>query len=160
MGRGPRARRVRDSLVEMTEIVLPEDTNPRGTIFGGRVLALVDKCAAVAAARHARAEVLTVCLDSVEFESPVRLGDILVLRGWLNAAFRSSMEVEVEVLAEDPATGRRRRTTRAFVTMVAVDDEGHPREVPPLRLATPAERQRYEEALGRRRLRLAQRGRH
>lgn len=151
----PPARRAADSVVEMTEIVLPEDTNPRGTIFGGRVLALVDKCAAVCAMRHARTEAVTVRLDSVEFRNPVRLGDVLVLRARMNAAFGSSMEVEVEVRAEDPRTGQRTLTTRAFVTMVATDENGRPVPVPPLLQETDEERQRAAEAAERRRVRLS-----
>lgn len=149
------ARRAADSLVEMTEIVLPEDTNPRGTIFGGRVLALVDKCAAVCAMRHSRTEAVTVRLDSVEFRNPVRLGDVLVLRARMNAAFGSSMEIEVEVCAEDPRTGRRTLTTRAFVTMVATDESGRPLPVPPLLQETDEERRRAGEAAERRKARLS-----
>ncbi len=153
----PAARRAADSVVEMTEIVLPEDTNPRGTIFGGRVLALVDKCAAVCAMRHARTEAVTVRLDSVEFRNPVRLGDVLVLRARMNAAFGSSMEIEVEVRAEDPRTGHRTLTTRAFVTMVATDGNGRPVPVPPLLQETDEERQRAAEAAERRKARLSHR---
>jgi len=138
----------------MTEIVLPEDTNPKGTIFGGRVLALIDKCAAVVALRHSRCEVLTVSLDSVVFHNPVRTGEVLVLDGWINAAFRSSMEVEVEVRSEDPLTGARCLTTRAFVTMVAVGADGRPTAVPPLATETDDERRRAGEAQERRRARL------
>ena len=141
----------------MTEIVLPEDSNPRGSIFGGRVLALVDKCAAVAALRHARSDVLTVSMDSVEFHNTVRVGDVLVLEGRLNAAFRSSMEVEVEVRSEDPATGARRLTTRAFVTMVAVDASGQPIAVPGLVARDDDERGRARGAALRRTARLARR---
>ncbi len=141
----------------MTEIVLPEDTNPRGTIFGGRVLALIDKCAAITALRHARTEVLTVSVDSVEFRNSVRVGDILVLLGRINAAFRSSMEIEVEAHSEDPASGRRALTTRAFVTMVAVDARGRPVAVPALEVETEEERLRVEQAAERRRARLARR---
>ncbi len=150
-------RRVQDSLVEMTEIVLPEDTNPRGTIFGGRVLALVDKCAAVCAMRHARTEAVTASLDSVDFRNPVRLGDVLVLRGRMNAVFASSMEIEVEVHAEDPRSGRRTLTTRAFVTMVATDGAGRPMRVPPLACETAEERERAGRAAERRKARLARR---
>lgn len=150
-------RRVGDSLVQMTEIVLPEDTNPRGTIFGGRVLALVDKCAAVVALRHARTEVTTVRLDSVEFHSTVRVGNILLLDGRINATFRSSMEIEVIVHSEDPATGRRMLTTRAYVTMVALDPNGRPVPVPVLELETEEERRRAAEAAERRQARLARR---
>lgn len=148
-------RTVEDSRVHMTEIVLPEDTNPKGTIFGGRVLALVDKCAAVAAMRHARGPVLTVSMDSVVFHHPVRMGEVLVLEGWINAVFRSSMEIEVAVRSEELATGNRNLTTRAFVTMVAVDAGGRPVAVPQLEARDDAERSRAAEAAERRRLRLA-----
>jgi acyl-CoA hydrolase len=141
----------------MTEIVLPEDTNPRGSIFGGRVLALIDKCAAVVAMRHAQRPALTVSVDSVVFLSQVWLGNVLSLRGWLNAAFGSSMEVEVEVHAEDPSRGRRTLTTRAFVTMVAVDEAGRPCRVAPLDLQNEEEARRAREAAERRRARLAAR---
>ncbi len=151
------SRTVTDSQVHMTEIVLPEDTNPRGSIFGGRVLSLVDKCAAIAAMRHARSEVLTVAMDSVEFHNTVRVGDVLVLEGRINAAFRSSMEVEVEVHSEDPLSGQRRLTTRAFVTMVGVDAAGRPIPVPGLRLETEEEKQRAGDASARRLARLARR---
>jgi len=141
----------------MTEIVLPEDTNARGSIFGGRVLALVDKCAAIVAMRHARSEVVTASLDSVVFRSGVRVGNVLVLQGRLNAVFSSSMEIEVEVHAEDPLTGARRLTTRAFVTMVALGPEGRPAPAPELRPVSDADRRRVEAAATRRRERISRR---
>jgi acyl-CoA hydrolase len=141
----------------MTEIVLPEDSNSRGSIFGGRVLALVDKCAAAVALRHARCEVATVSMDSVEFKRPVRVGNILELCGWINAAFGSSMEVEVEVISEDPLSGDRNRTTRAFVTFVAIGEDRRPVPVPPLELRTDEERRRFDEARARRERRLERR---
>jgi acyl-CoA hydrolase len=144
-------------MVEMTEIVLPEDSNARGAIFGGRVLALVDKCAAVAALRHARSEVTTVSFDSVEFRHTVRVGNILLLHGRLNAAFGSSMEIEVEVRSEDPATGERTLTTRALVTMVALGPDGRPAKVPPLVALDDEDRRRANEAGARRARRLAER---
>ena len=147
-------RTVAESRVQMTEIVLPEDTNPRGAIFGGRVLALIDKCAAVVAIRHARQLTVTAALDSVVFVTKVQLGDVLVLHGRINAAFGSSMEVEVEVLSEDPRSGARKLTTKAFVTMVAVDDTGRPQTVPELRLGSDEERERAARAAQRRNERL------
>lgn len=159
MAENPLPRRVTDSVVDMTELVLPEDTNPHGSIFGGRVLALIDKCAAMVAIRHARSDVVTVAMDSVEFRNPVRLGHILVLRGRLNAAFGSSMEIEVEVRSEDPFSGSRRLTTRAFVTMVCVDPRGHAQPVPPLDLTDEDDRARAERARERREHRLASRAR-
>ena len=147
-------RQVADSRAVMTEIVLPEDTNHRGSIFGGRVLALIDKCAAVVAIRHARGEVLTISMDTVEFRNPVVAGQILILNGWINAAFGSSMEMEVEVRSEDPPTGDRDLTTRAFVTMVAVDSGGRPCKVPRLLAADADEERRAVEASRRRQIRL------
>jgi acyl-CoA hydrolase len=141
----------------MTEIVLPEDTNARGSIFGGRVLSLVDKCAAIVAMRHARSEVVTASMDSVDFRSGVHVGNVLVLAGRLNAVFGSSMEIEVEVHSEDPFSGQRRLTTRAFVTMVAVSPEGRPRPAPGLVLSSDEERHRAGAAASRRRERIARR---
>ena len=149
------SRCVADSEVVMTEIVLPEDTNPRGTIFGGRVLALLDKCAAIAAMRHARSEAVTVSLDSVTFVNTVRVGEVLLLHGRLNAAFGSSMEIEVNVHSENPLNGERRLTTTAFVTMVGLGQDGRPRSVPALTTKTPEERQRQSDARERRAARLA-----
>ena len=151
-----RSRRVADSLVEMTEIVLPEDTNPRGVVFGGRVLALIDKCAAVVALRHAQSEVVTASMDSVDFHSGVRLGHVLVLHGRLNAVFGSSMEIEVEVHAEEPLTGTRTLTTLAFVTMVAIGPDG-PRRVPRLETRGALELKRARAAAVRRKARLSRR---
>jgi acyl-CoA hydrolase len=141
----------------MTEIVLPEDTNARGSIFGGRVLALVDKCAAIVAMRHARSEVVTASLDSVDFRSGVRVGNVLVLNGRLNAVFGSSMEIEIEVHSEDPLTGARRLTTRAFVTMVAMGSQGRPAPAPRLEFVSDAEREHAVAAAARRRERIARR---
>ncbi len=145
------SRTAADSLVQMTEIVLPEDSNPRGSIFGGRVLALIDKCAAIVAMRHARSEAVTVSLDSVVFSNKVRVGDVLLLAGRLNAAFGSSMEVEVEVHSESPLSGARALTTTAFVTMVAVDAAGRPHAVPRLEPRN-AEDQRRAAAASKRRM--------
>jgi acyl-CoA hydrolase len=141
----------------MTEIVLPEDTNARGSIFGGRVLALVDKCAAIVAMRHTRSEVVTASLDSVDFRSGVCVGNILVLNGRLNAVFKSSMEIEVEVHSEDPNTGARHLTTRAFVTMVAMGPQGRVAPAARIEFVSDDERKRAAAAAARRRERMARR---
>src|SRR5438093_8577650 len=104
------------SRVVMTEIVMPEDTNHFGDIFGGRVLALIDKAGAVAAIRHCRREVLTASIDSVDFLSAVKEGWILTVHAEVQATFRTSMEVAVEVWAENPLTGDRTMTCRALLT--------------------------------------------
>jgi acyl-CoA hydrolase len=150
-------KRVRDSVVETTEIVLPGHTNPLGTIFGGRVMELVDVTAGVAASRHARSVVVTASMDELHFREPVRLGDILILRASVNCAGRTSMEVGVRVDREDPLTGERLHTATAYLTFVALDAAGKPRPVPPLIAETDEEKRRLENALIRRAQRLGKR---
>jgi len=155
----PASRGVADSVVQMTEIVLPEDTNSHGSIFGGRVLSLIDKCAAVVAMRHARRPVLTAAFDSVVFLNSVSVGNVLLLTGRMNAAFGSSMEIEVEVHSEDPLTGEQTLTTTALITMVAVGERNRPCRVPKLVAAGEDERRRAGEAAERRQRRLDDRRR-
>jgi acyl-CoA hydrolase len=152
-GRAPR-KTARESRVEMTEIVLPEDTNQRGHVWGGRVMALIDKAAAIAAQRHGRSDVVTASVDSLTFRAPVRLGHILKVHASVNAAFRTSMEVGVKVLSEDPLTGRNAHCCSAYVTMVALDAAGRPAPVPQLIPSGPEDRRRQREAGSRRRARL------
>jgi len=144
------SRTVDDSRVTMTEIVLPEDTNTHGNIFGGRVLALIDKASAIAALRHCHAPVVTASIDRVDFLAGAREGSILILEAILHAAFRTSMEVGVTVHAEDPLSGGRHLTCRALVTLVAVDGSGHPVAVPALQARNEQEAQRAKEAAERR----------
>jgi acyl-CoA hydrolase len=143
-----------ESRVTMTELVIPEDTNPTGNIFGGRVMALIDKAAAIVGLRHARTQVATASVDSLTFHSPIRLGSIVVIEARLNAVFRSSMEVGVRVESEEVSTGKRRHTTTAFVTVVSIDAEGRPCPAPPLRLETDEDRSLAREAEQRRAYRL------
>ncbi len=138
----------------MTELVLPADTNNYGHIFGGRLLALADKCAGMAAMRHCNLPVVTASFDRVDFLRPVKAGMIVILTGIVNAAFRTSMEVGVTVEAEDPVTGSRVTTCRALITVVAIDHTGRPAPVPPLVPETDEERARMERAAERRRRRL------
>lgn len=148
---------VSDSRVEMTDLVMPQEINPLGSVFGGWVMALMDKAAAVAATRHCRGPVTTATVDSIIFLAPMRLGHVVRLSAFVTQVFKSSMEVEVEVGSEDPVTGARARTCSAFFTMVALGTDGHPVTAPPLVLATEAERRIAAEAEQRRSLRLAQR---
>ena len=143
----------------MTEIVLPNDTNNLGNMMGGRLMHLMDLCAAVSSQRHAHRVCVTAAVDSVEFQSPIRQGEVVVLESWINRAFRTSMEVELMVIAENPRTQTRRQCNRAFFTFVALGDDGKPTPVPPLRLETDAERERYEQAAKRREIRLVFSGR-
>lgn len=153
------SRTVDDSHVQMTEMVMPEDTNDKGSVFGGRILALIDKCAGIAAMRHSNSVCVTASVDSVDFLNPVRVGDVLSLTGRLTAAFSTSMEIEVEVWSENPIARTRQLTTTAYVTMVAVDGNFKPRSCAPLEARNDEERKRAEAAATRRRQRLENRSR-
>jgi acyl-CoA hydrolase len=154
-----RPRTVSSSRVTMTEIVLPNDTNPLGNIMGGRVVHLIDVAAAVAAGRHSRRPCVTAAIDEIVFHAPVPMGSVLVIRASVNLAGRTSMEVGVRVESEDRRTGERRHCASAYLTFVALGDDGLPTEVPPLVARTREEKRRMEEARRRREERLARRGR-
>ncbi len=147
-------RGVEESRVAMTQLMGPQDANLFGSVFGGVVLAAVDKIAYVCAARHAGRACVTVSVDQVDFRSPIRIGEIVTLRASVNAVGRTSLEVGVQVVAESVTGGRERHTNSCYVTMVAIDDEGRPAPVPRLRLETPEEWRRYHDAEERRRARL------
>jgi acyl-CoA hydrolase len=145
---------VAESAAEMLEVVLPNDANVLGNMLGGRVMHLIDIAGAISAHRHARSQVVTVAVDNLDFLYPIRVGELVVLRAHLTRTFRTSMEVEVRVYREDYSTGERQQTSSAFVTYVALDAAGKPRDVPPLVPRTKEEKLRYHEALKRRRRRL------
>ena len=147
----------RDSATEMTELVLPQHSNVLGSAFGGTVLAWIDVCGAIAAQRHCRRIAVTAAIDEVSFLAPIRVGDVVVLTAQLNAAFRTSMEVEVEVMVEEKKTGVRRRCVDAFMTFVAVGDDGGPSEVPKLIAESADDERRARAANERRASRLARR---
>ncbi len=141
----------------MLEVVLPNDANLLGNILGGRVMHLIDIAAAIAAHRHSRSYVVTASVDYLDFRNPIRVGELIILKSNVNRVFHSSMEVGVKVFSENVLTGERKHTSSAYVTFVAVDEEGKPRPAPPLILETAADRRRYREAGRRRRIRLAYR---
>ncbi len=148
-----------DSRAVMSEVVLPNDTNPHGTMFGGRLLSLMDKCAAVAAMRHAGIVCVTVSVDSVEFTSPIQLGEVVTIEAWVNRAFHTSLEVEILVEAENLIQKERRQCNHAYFTFVAVNEHGKPDSVHPIHPETDLEKKRYERAAMRRELRLHLKGR-
>jgi len=143
----------------MNELVLPNDTNTLGNLMGGRLLHLMDICAAIAAMRRSNRICVTASVDSVDFQAAIRLGEVVVLEAVVNRAFTTSMETEVNVWAEDTTSGERRKCNRAYYTFVAVDQNGRPIPVPPLAPETDEERERYEGAARRRELRLILAGR-
>jgi acyl-CoA hydrolase len=144
-----------DSEVILAQLMLPNDANPSGDVHGGVVMMLVDTAAGLAATRHARSRTVTVAMDSMTFEAPVHIGDLLHLVARLTWTGRTSMEIEVVVEAENVLTGDRRRTSTAYLVYVALDAEGKPRPVPPLVPQTDEDRARWAAAERRRAVRLA-----
>jgi acyl-CoA hydrolase len=149
---------VSESLTTMTEIVLPNDANTHGNILGGRVMHLIDLAGAIAAFRHCRQHVVTVSVDSLIFHHPIRVGQLILLEAVVNRAFTTSMEVQVTVCMEETLTGERLKTSTAFLTFVALDEEGRPSPVPPSLTETPEEKRRHHDARRRRKRRLQEAG--
>ncbi len=143
----------------MTEIVLPNDTNGLGNLMGGRLLHMMDKCAAISAQRHANCVCVTAAVDSVEFNAPIFQNEIIVAESQVNRVFSSSMEVELNVWAENPRKQTRRKCNRAFFTFVALNNEGRPQQAPPVHPETDKEKARYDHAAKRREMRLLLAGR-
>jgi acyl-CoA hydrolase len=138
----------------MTEMVLPNDTNPQGDVLGGKVMYIVDLAGAIAAHRHSHRAVVTASMDGMKFLHGVKVGQILIVRAQVNRAFNTSMEVGVEVFSEDIHTGERQLTGAAFLTYVAMDEHGRPAPVPAIVPQTPEEQDRWDEAGLRRSARL------
>ncbi len=133
------------------------DANSAGFVHGGMVMKLCDEAAGIAALRHCGVRIVTAAMDRMTFVQPVNVGELVTCRAKVNAAWRSSMEVGVRVEAENARTGETRHTSTAYVTMVALDDEGRPSPVPALLAETPDELRRQKEAELRRANRLAER---
>jgi acyl-CoA hydrolase len=147
---------VNASRSEMAEVVLPAQTNALGKLLGGHVMHLVDIAAAMAASRHANSYVVTASVDYIDFRNAIDLGEIVILKSQVNRVFNTSMEVGVEVYSEHVLTGKRKHTTTAYVTFVAIDEHtGQPTPVRPLILKTKEEKRRHSEAAARRKARLA-----
>ena len=152
------AKPVSQSQVIMTEMVLPPDTNALGTVFGGKVMALIDIAAAMAAGKHARSVVVTASLDALHFIAPVKLGEYIHIKASVNYAGRTSMEVGVRVDKENPLTGEMKHCVTSYLTFVSLDTDGHPKAVPQVIPESKAEKRRFEAAKIRRahRMKLAE----
>jgi acyl-CoA hydrolase len=147
------SRKVSESAHETTALMMPPDENARGHVFGGVVLAMMDKTAAVCAIRHARTSCVTVSVDRVDFREPILVGDLIHMKASVNFVGRSSMEIGVRIEAENMLLGTRRHTNSCYVTYVALDREGKATEVPALELETETERRRFAAGKERRRRR-------
>lgn len=151
------ARKVSESQVVMTEMVLPTHTNALGSIFGGTVMSWIDIAAAICAQRHSRKPVVTAHIDEMQFIAPVYKGWVVNLKASVNQVGTSSMEIGVRVDAENPQTGETFHTASAYLTFVALDSHGKPTHVAPLILETVEEKRRHEAAVSRRNMRLQKR---
>jgi acyl-CoA hydrolase len=147
-------RRVSESSVQVAQLMMPRHANPSGNVHGGQIMKMIDDAAGVVAIRHARSNVVTASIDRLDFHAPVYVGNLVILKASANYVGNTSMEVGVRVEAEDLQAGGIRHTASAYLTFVALDQNGKPRRIPPLMLETDQDRRRCEDARNRRRERL------
>ena len=136
---------VKDTHVIMHELILPNDTNLLGNVLGGRVMHLMDMCAAMSAYKHARTAVVTASVDQMDFLAPAKMGDIMILKSSVNYTGKSSMEIGVRIESENPKTGAMHHTSSAYLTFVSLNDNGKPQGVPMVTPETDVEKQRFDE---------------
>jgi acyl-CoA hydrolase len=148
---------VAQSRVQVSRLMMPEHANPLGNVHGGEIMKMVDEIGGLAAMRHARCPSVTVAMDAMTFLEPVRIGNLLTLSAELTYVGRSSMEVRVSVIAENPLTGEQVHTNWAYLVYVAIDQNSRPQAVPPLIVETEEEQLRMERAKERQAYRLRQR---
>lgn len=148
-------RPVSASRIQLAQMMQPEHANSQGNVHGGWIMKLADEAGALASTRHAGHRTVTVAMDRMVFRQPIRIGDLVILEAEVTYAGRTSMEVEVQVVAENPVTGQRSHTNTAYLVYVAIDDRGRPTRVPPLTAETPEELTRLEEGQQRQRERLS-----
>jgi acyl-CoA hydrolase len=149
-----KAKTAKESLTTQTQIVMPNDTNTLGNLFGGRLLQWMDVVASIAAHRHCKRVVVTASVNNVAFQNPINHASIITLESKVSRAFTSSMEVFIDVWVEDHVTGKKTKSNEAIYTFVAVDQNGSPLPVPPLIPETDEEKKRFDGALRRKQLSL------
>ena len=148
---------VSESIVEMTELVLPNDANTLGNILGGKVMHLIDIACAIAALRHCRKPVVTASMDYLDFKHPIKVGELIIIKASVNRAFRTSMECGAKVFSEDLHTGVLKHTSTAYLTFVALDEKKEkPVEIEAIRPETEDEIRRWQSAAIRREFRMQQ----
>lgn len=150
-----KAKPIRASRISIAQLMQPEHANSQGNVHGGWIMKLVDEAGALACMRHAQRRVVTVAIDSMVFRQPIRIGDLVILTAEVSYAGRTSLEAEVQVIAENPISGERTHTNTAYLVYVALDDEGKPTAVPPLFAETEGEKRRMEQAQQRQEYRLS-----
>ncbi len=149
-----KAKKVSDSATEMAQLMMPEDANPKGLVHGGVILSLADKIAYACSSKHAGHYCVTASVDRVDFKSPIRIGQLVTLKASVNYVGHSSMEVGIKITAQDLITGEITHTNTCFFTMVALDENNKPIEVPRLILETEEEKRRFKKGEERRDIRL------
>lgn len=147
-------KKASETLAITTHVVLPNDTNTIGNLFGGQLLAWMDVVASVSAHRHSKRVVVTASVNNVSFQKPIKEASIITLESKVSRAFTSSMEIFVDVYVEDPLTGKREKSNEAIYTFVAVDQHGGPINVPEIIPETDEEKDRFDGALRRKQLSL------
>jgi len=147
-------RSPQETLVIMSELVLPNDTNTLGNLMGGRLMHWMDIAAAISSQKHCNGPVVTASVDNVSFANPIKLGNVLTIEAKITRSFNTSMEVYLRIYGEDMATQHKYLSNEAYMTFVALDSAGKPRKVPELVPETEAEKRMYNGALQRRQLRL------
>ncbi|MEI5985596.1 acyl-CoA thioesterase [Sphingobacterium sp. PU5-4] len=144
----------RESYTEMNELVLPNDTNTFGNLMGGRLLYWMDICSAMAAQKHCNNQVVTVSVDNVSFKRSIKLGEVVTIQAQVTRAFNTSVEVRMEIFAQNLPQGTKVKSNEAYYTFVSIDEEGKPKPIPALVAETDTEKILFEEAQQRRELRL------
>lgn len=145
------------SYVEMTELVLPDDTNLLGNLLGGRLMHWMDIAGALSASKHSNKVVATASVDNIEFNHPIKLGEMVILKAKVIFTGRTSMDLKIDVYSENVKTGKRIYTNKAYMVFVALDDKGKPSPVPTLKPITDQEIEDYEFGLKKRKERLSKR---
>lgn len=149
-----RGKKVSESIITMTELVLPHHTNQLGNLLGGQLMHWIDICAALASAKHSQRICVTASVDRIDFHHPIKLGNVVTLTASVNRAFKTSMEVGVKVYAESHTEGTKKHSNTAYLTFVSVDENGKPVETFDIIPETDDEKRRFEEALKKRKARL------
>ncbi|WKK59161.1 MULTISPECIES: acyl-CoA thioesterase [unclassified Sphingobacterium] len=144
----------KESYTEMNELVLPNDTNTFGNLMGGRLLYWMDICSAMAAQKHCKNQVVTVSVDNVSFKRSIKLGEVVTIQAQVTRAFNTSVEVRMEIFAQNLPEGTKVKSNEAYYTFVSIDEEGKPKPIPGLIPESDSEKKLFEEALQRRELRL------
>lgn len=151
-----RPKPISASRVTISQLMHPEHANLLGNVHGGWIMKLVDEAGALSCMRHAQKKVVTVAIDSMTFRQPIKLGDLVILNSEVTYTGRTSMEVTVQVVAENPISGERTHTNTAYLVYVALDDEGRPSAVPPVKAETEEDKHKMEQAQQRQERRLKQ----